>query len=136
MRIGLIADIHGNLFALDAVLAALARIGMDELICLGDVAALGPQPREVIERLRALRCPVVMGNTDAWHLDPALAEGSSAPVLAICPVVRGATHSGRSRLRAHVLTDCCTHAAGRHDAPLRPRLSALVRRRDHGDDTG
>ena len=55
----------------------------DELICLGDVSALGPQPREVIERLRTLRCPVVMGNTDAWHLDPALAEGSSAPVLAI-----------------------------------------------------
>jgi predicted phosphodiesterase len=83
MRIGLIADIHGNLVALDAVLAALARTAVDELICLGDVAALGPQPRAVIARLRALRCPVVMGNTDAWLLDPALAEGSSAPVLAI-----------------------------------------------------
>jgi predicted phosphodiesterase len=83
MRIGLIADIHGNLVALDAVLAALARTAVDELICLGDVAALGPQPRAVIARLRVLRCPVVMGNTDAWLLDPALAEGSSAPVLAI-----------------------------------------------------
>ncbi|MGI8858102.1 MAG: metallophosphoesterase family protein [Thermomicrobiales bacterium] len=81
MRIGLIADIHGNLLALDTVLAELARVGVDELICLGDVAALGPQPGAVIARLRALQCPVVMGNTDAWLLDPTLAEGSSAPVL-------------------------------------------------------
>ncbi len=42
MRIGLIADIHGNCIALDAVLAALARDGVDDVICLGDVAALGP----------------------------------------------------------------------------------------------
>lgn len=70
MRIGLIADIHGNCIALDAVLGELSRRGVDELICLGDVAALGPQPAEVIARLRALNCPVVMGNTDAWLLDP------------------------------------------------------------------
>ncbi len=48
MRIGLIADIHGNCIALDMVLAALEREQVDELICLGDVAALGPQPAEVI----------------------------------------------------------------------------------------
>jgi predicted phosphodiesterase len=70
MRIGLIADIHGNCLALDTVLAALERERIDELICLGDVAALGPQPAEVIARLRARNCPVVMGNTDAWLLDP------------------------------------------------------------------
>jgi predicted phosphodiesterase len=83
VRIGLIADIHGNLVALDTALTELARMRVDQLICLGDVAALGPQPSAVIARLRALRCPVVMGNTDAWLFDPALAEGSSAPVLAI-----------------------------------------------------
>jgi len=70
MRIGLIADIHGNCIALDTVLAALERERVGELICLGDVAALGPQPAEVIARLRALNCPVVMGNTDAWLLAP------------------------------------------------------------------
>lgn len=70
MRIGLIADIHGNLVALDAVLAALARESPDQLVCLGDVAALGPQPREVLARLRELACPVVLGNVDAWLLDP------------------------------------------------------------------
>lgn len=66
MRIGLIADIHGNCMALNVVLAELAQDQVDEIICLGDVAALGPQPREVLVRLREIGCPVVMGNTDGW----------------------------------------------------------------------
>lgn len=70
MRIGLIADIHGNLIALETVLAELALESLDQLVCLGDVAALGPQPGETLARLRALGCPVVMGNTDAWLLAP------------------------------------------------------------------
>jgi predicted phosphodiesterase len=69
MRVALIADIHGNLTALDAVLAELGAEQIDQLVCLGDVAATGPQPREVILRLRALGCPVVMGNADAALLD-------------------------------------------------------------------
>ncbi|GHO85870.1 metallophosphoesterase family protein [Dictyobacter formicarum] len=68
MRIALLADIHGNLVALETVLQELAREPIDQFICLGDVAALGPQPHEVIERLRRLDCPVVLGNTDAWLL--------------------------------------------------------------------
>lgn len=74
MQIGLIADIHGNLIALERVLSELQREQVDQIICLGDVAALGPQPHEVLERLRELKCPVVMGNTDDWYLQP-LSEG-------------------------------------------------------------
>jgi predicted phosphodiesterase len=70
MRLGLISDIHGNLFALETVLAELAREHLDELICLGDVAALGPEPGAVLARLQSLGCPVVMGNMDAWLLSP------------------------------------------------------------------
>jgi putative phosphoesterase len=66
VRVALIADIHGNLVALDAVLADLAGESIDRLVCLGDVAATGPQPREVVARLRGLGCPVVMGNADAF----------------------------------------------------------------------
>jgi predicted phosphodiesterase len=65
MRLALIADIHGNLPALEAVLSEVERERVDELICLGDVA-LGPQPVDTLERLRALGCPVTMGNWDAW----------------------------------------------------------------------
>lgn len=70
MRIALISDIHGNLFALETVLRELAQEHIDQMVCLGDVAALGPQPREVLDRLRALNCPVILGNTDAWLLTP------------------------------------------------------------------
>lgn len=68
MRIAFISDIHGNSLALEAVLRELEHESFDRLICLGDVA-VGPQPREVIERVRALDCPVVMGNWDAAFLD-------------------------------------------------------------------
>ena len=70
MRIALIADIHANLVALEAVLADLEEQGADQIICLGDVAATGPQPRGVLQRLQALNCPVVLGNADAWLLNP------------------------------------------------------------------
>lgn len=69
MTIALIADIHGNLAALEAVLDALRVEPADEIICLGDVAATGPQPHEVLRRLQELGCPMVMGNADAELLD-------------------------------------------------------------------
>jgi predicted phosphodiesterase len=69
MTIALIADIHGNLAALKAVLDALWAEPPDQIVCLGDVAATGPQPREVLRRLQGLGCLVVMGNADAELLD-------------------------------------------------------------------
>lgn len=68
MRLGLIADIHGNLPALDAVLAEIRREGVDRIVCLGDIS-LGPQPAAALERVRSLGCPVIMGNWDAWLLE-------------------------------------------------------------------
>lgn len=68
MRLALIADIHGNAVALDAVVADLARRDADRVVCLGDAVQGGAQPAEVVDRLRALACPVVMGNADAWLL--------------------------------------------------------------------
>ena len=75
MHVALISDIHGNRVALDAVLADIERTGADRIICLGDVAALGPQPRPAIARLRALGCPCVLGNHDEHLLRPELIEG-------------------------------------------------------------
>jgi predicted phosphodiesterase len=68
MRLAVISDIHGNATALDAVLADLERHPADALVCLGDCIQGGAQPELVVARLRALRCPVVMGNADAWLL--------------------------------------------------------------------
>lgn len=70
MRIAIISDIHGNLTALEATLADIAAQAADQIVCLGDVALLGPEPHGVSVRLRELGCPVVMGNCDTWMLDP------------------------------------------------------------------
>src|ERR687893_77665 len=67
-RVGVISDIHGNCLALDAVLDDLLREPVDAVVCLGDAVQGGPQPAEVVSRLRELGCPVVMGNADAWLL--------------------------------------------------------------------
>lgn len=77
MRVGLISDIHGNLISLEAVLADIDQEGVDQIVCLGDVAALGPQPCEVVERLKALGCPCIMGNHDMEALNPDLVHGDA-----------------------------------------------------------
>jgi putative phosphoesterase len=64
MRIALISDIHGNLPALDAALADIHAAHVDQIICLGDIAASGPYPREAVARVRELGCPVIRGNHD------------------------------------------------------------------------
>jgi len=82
MRIALIADIHGNATGLDAVLVEIDRLGADEIVCLGDVAVLGPKPKAVISRLRDLGSVVVRGNSDAWLVD----EPSGAEQASLGPV--------------------------------------------------
>lgn len=56
----------------------MAGAEVDGVVCLGDVAATGPRPRATLARLRALNCPVVMGNADAWLLDPPAAASAEA----------------------------------------------------------
>jgi putative phosphoesterase len=69
MRIGLISDIHGNFTALEAVLANMNVHPVDLLVCHGDVATIGPQPKQVLEKLKGLDCTFIMGNHDATLLD-------------------------------------------------------------------
>lgn len=70
MRIALISDVHGNLPALQAVVADAVAQGVAAFLCLGDVAALGPHPAEVLTRIRDLGCACVQGNHDASVADP------------------------------------------------------------------
>jgi len=65
MRNAIIADIHGNLEAFQAVLAdAQQRSEIDELWCLGDVVGYGPEPGECIRLLRQHRHLCIAGNHD------------------------------------------------------------------------
>jgi predicted phosphodiesterase len=75
MRIAIISDVHGNLPALEAVLADIAGRECDKVYCLGDVVGYGPNPNECLEVVRTLDA-CVLGNHDYGALiDP---EGFSA----------------------------------------------------------
>ncbi len=64
----IISDIHGNLTALDAVLADIKTLEIEEIICLGDVVGYGPRPRECMERLAECD-PILLGNHEEAVLD-------------------------------------------------------------------
>lgn len=59
-----ISDIHGNLAALTAVLEDIARQGIHQIVCLGDIIGYGPKPIECLELVRERCCIVIMGNHD------------------------------------------------------------------------
>jgi putative phosphoesterase len=80
MRIALIADIHGNAVALETVIAEIATEPVDHIVCLGDVALRGPEPRRALHLLRDLGCPVVLGNSDGWFLDRQVRPVQPSPV--------------------------------------------------------
>ena len=69
MRIAVLCDVHGNLPALEAVLAEVASLEVDRIVCGGDVVA-GPFPRECLGRLLDRDAVFVRGNADrepgAW----------------------------------------------------------------------
>lgn len=62
MRIGILADIHGNFRALQAVMADLDRQEVDEILSLGDNIGYGPEPEEVVRELCRRAVSSVMGN--------------------------------------------------------------------------
>lgn len=74
MRIALISDIHANLPALEAVVENIRLQEVDQIICLGDTATIGPQPRETLNLLQTLNCICILGNHDAAMLEPDRAE--------------------------------------------------------------
>ena len=65
MSIAIISDIHGNLDALQVVLAEIdAREGIEEIICLGDIIGYGPNPLECLDLVRERCSFALMGNHD------------------------------------------------------------------------
>jgi putative phosphoesterase len=63
MRVAALCDVHGNLPALEAVLAEVASLEVDRIVCGGDVVA-GPFPRECLDKLVGLDAVFVRGNAD------------------------------------------------------------------------
>ncbi|KAF0120691.1 MAG: hypothetical protein FD152_4070 [Xanthobacteraceae bacterium] len=69
MKLAVIADIHGNLLALEAVLADIDRRGIDRILNLGDCVSGPLWPAETAARLMALDLPTVRGNHDRWVVE-------------------------------------------------------------------
>jgi predicted phosphodiesterase len=88
MRVALLSDIHGNLVALNAVLADIAaRGGADAYWILGDLVALGPEPIRTLESLAVLpNTRFIRGNTDRYvcicdRPSPSIEEARNNPDL-------------------------------------------------------
>lgn len=100
MKLAVISDIHGNLHALDAVLADIARQGVDATLSLGDFLSGPGDPAGVADRLMALDLPSVRGNHDRyivdgrendWHIDAMVRDtlnDAQAAWLASVPVTQ------------------------------------------------
>lgn len=101
MRIAIVSDIHGNLAALEAVLADLRDASPDLVLHGGDLADSGPHPVEVVDCIRSLGWQGVMGNTDEMLFHPealeAFAATSSAPA-SVWATVRENAAAARAEL--------------------------------------
>lgn len=69
MKLAIVSDIHGNLAALDALLADLDRERPDQVVLGGDLALNGPRPAECVAAVRERGWPGIVGNTDQYLWD-------------------------------------------------------------------
>ena len=92
----LIYDVHGNLLALEAVLADAAQQGAGDYLIGGDVALFGPWPKETVARLQELAPATwIRGNGERWTADP---DAAPEPV-------RGATLAAREALGGDLVAE-------------------------------
>jgi predicted phosphodiesterase len=104
MRFLVISDLHANATALAAALAA-AEGRWERVICLGDVVGYGPDPNEVIDRVRGLVAVIIRGNHDK------AASGVGDPEE-LNPVARAAVEWTRAQLRPENLVYLAELPAG------------------------
>jgi len=82
-RLAIVSDVHGNLTALEAVIEDLRRRRVDRVVHAGDLAFAGAQPAEVVDRIRELGWPGIVGNTDEmlWRPELQAEQEARAPKL-------------------------------------------------------
>ena len=68
--VGVLADVHGDIFALDAALARLHQMGCNPILCTGDLIEMEPFGEEVIQRLKSEKNVIcIKGNHERWALE-------------------------------------------------------------------
>jgi putative phosphoesterase len=83
VSLAIVSDIHGNLTALDAVVAHIEDRSLDRVVHGGDLALAGCQPAEVVDRVRELGWSGIVGNTDEllWRSAELAVQERRAPQL-------------------------------------------------------
>jgi len=101
MRLGVVSDIHGNLTALEAVIVDIERRAVDRVVHGGDLVLMGCQPAEVVDRIRELGWPGIVGNTDEllWRPEERAMQERSAPKRRESPatLILRTSHAHRDR---------------------------------------
>ena len=69
MRIGLLADLHGDIRALETTLRRLEALAVDQIVCLGDLVGYGCEPDLVVAAIRDRGVLCVRGNHDRWAVE-------------------------------------------------------------------
>src|SRR6266567_2602904 len=87
MRIAILSDVHGNRTAFEAVLGDLQQTSPDLILHGGDLADAGASPVEIVDRIRDLGWPGVVGNTDEMLFRPESLTEFAAGLPVMQPLV-------------------------------------------------
>ena len=78
MRIAILADVHGDVRALEDALRAIEGMACDRIVCLGDLVDYGTEPDAMLALLRAEAIPCIRGNHDRWAVGESSLERAQA----------------------------------------------------------
>lgn len=124
MRIAVIADIHGNIDALEAVLEDVAKQDVDQIVVAGDIVIGAPHSLECWGKIQSLHCPVIRGNHERYLFDFDSAHAPVdwkteryAPIHQAYQQFSKETINAMQKLPAHVVVDdlLIVHASYRND---------------------
>ncbi len=68
-KIAIFSDIHGNLQALKSIIEDIDKENFDEVICLGDIVGVGPNPKECLDLIMDSKIKMVKGNHEIYQID-------------------------------------------------------------------
>jgi predicted phosphodiesterase len=135
MRIAIISDVHGNLPALEAVLARLEELDADVIHCLGDIVGYGPFPNECVELVQARCTHVVKGNHDSGLLgETPIDDFNRYGQEAIRWTIKKITHSHLEYLRQLPSTAIENNLTLVHASPVDPEQWTYVMSRPQARD--
>ncbi len=73
-KIAVFSDIHGNMQALTSILEDISSSSFDEIICLGDIIGIGPNPKECLDLIKNSNIKVVKGNHEIYQINKELVK--------------------------------------------------------------